>query len=169
MANIIRRDNNDVGRTTGSDYRWDPFRVMDALFRWDPFRADAQSLFAQTSDYAPRFDVKETRSAYVIKADLPGVNEDDLNVSVTGRQLTISGHRDQERREDGEQFFAVERTAGGFARTFALPDIVDPDAVKAELKNGVLTLEVPKRPEAQPRKVAIGRGAAAADAGKAKA
>ena len=168
MANIIRRDNNDVTRATSSDYRWDPFRMMDALFRWDPFRSDS-SFFAPGGEFSPRFDVKETKSSYVIKADLPGLNEEDLNVSVTGHQLTISGRREQERRDEGDQYFAVERSSGSFARTFSLPDVVDPDAVKADLKNGVLTLEIPKRPEAQPRKVNIGGGAATGGGGKAKA
>ena len=169
MANIIRRDNNnDLGRATSSDYRWDPFRMMDALFRWDPFRSDS-GFFAPSGDFAPRFDVKETKSAYVIKADLPGLKEEDLNVSVTGHQLTVSGQREHERRDEGDQYFAVERSAGSFARTFSLPDVVDPDAVKADLKNGVLTLEIPKRPEAQPRKVRIGGGGSTNDGGKAKA
>ena len=158
MANIIKRDNNDVARS-GNDYRLDPFRMMDALFRWDPFRGDGNSLFQGGSDFTPRFDVKETKSAFIIKADLPGVNDEDVDVSVTGRQLTISGHREHERREDGDQFFALERSSGTFARSFLLPDVVDADAVKADLKNGVLTLEIPKRPEAQPRKITVGRSA----------
>jgi HSP20 family protein len=171
MANIIRRDNNDVTprSSTGHDYRLDPFRMMDALFRWDPFRTDSSSLFQGGNDFSPRFDVKETKSAFVIKADLPGVNDDDVNVSVTGRQLTISGHREHEQREEGEQFFAIERSAGSFARSFSLPDVVDPDAVKADLKNGVLTLEIPKRPEAQPRKITVGRGANTPNTGGGKA
>jgi len=168
MANIIRRENNDVARATGSDYRWDPFRVMDTLFRWDPFRGDVNGLLAPGGEFSPRFDVKETKSAYIIKADLPGLNEEDLNISVTGHQLTISGRREQERREEGDQYFAVERSAGSFARTFSLPDVVDADAVKADLKNGVLTVEVPKRPEAQPRKVNIG-GGTSSDDGKGQA
>src|SRR4051812_39867282 len=134
MANIIRRENNDVGRGTGSDYRWDPFRMMDALFRWDPFRSDVNGFVAPGGEFFPRFDVKETKSAYVIKADLPGLNEEDLNISVTGHQLTISGRREQERRDEGDQYFAVERSSGSFARTFSLPDVVDPEAVKADLK-----------------------------------
>jgi len=169
MANIIRRDNNnDVSRATSSDYRWDPFRMMDALFRWDPFRSES-TFFAPGGEFSPRFDVKETKAAYVIKADLPGLNEEDLNVSVTGHQLTISGRREQEHRDEGDQYFAVERSAGSFARTFSLPDVVDPDAVKADLKNGVLSLEIPKRPEAQPRKVNIGGRSSTDEGGKAKA
>jgi HSP20 family protein len=159
MANIIRRENNnnEVARTTGSDYRWDPFRMMDAFLRWDPFRGDTGSLFSHGGEFTPRFDIKETKAAYVIKADLPGLNEEDVNVSVTGHQLTVSGRREQEQRNEDDQFYTVERSAGSFARTFSLPDAVDPDAVKADMRNGVLTLEIPKRPEAQPKKIAIGR------------
>ena len=165
MANIIRRDNNDVARSSGHDYRMDPFRLMDSLFRWDPFRGDGNGLFPASAEFTPRFDVKETKTAFVIKADLPGMNDEDVNVSVTGHQLTISGHREHEQREDGDQFFAIERSSGSFARTFSLPDVVDPDAVKADLKNGVLTLEIPKRPEAQPRKISVGRSGSTPNTG----
>src|SRR4051812_11564375 len=170
MANIIRRENNnnEVARTTGADYRWDPFRMMDAFLRWDPFRGDTGSLFTHGGEFTPRFDIKETKTAYVIKADVPGLNEEDVNVSMTGHQLTVSGRREQEHRNEDDQFFAVERSAGSFARTFSLPDVVDADAVKAEMKNGVLTVEVPKRPEAQPRKVNIG-GGTSSDDGKGQA
>jgi HSP20 family protein len=169
MANIIRRENNEVARSSGQDYRVDPFRMMDALFRWDPFRGDGNSLFSGGGDFTPRFDVKETKGAFVIKADLPGVNDEDVNVSVTGHQLTISGHREHEHRDEGEQFFAIERSSGSFTRSFSLPDVVDAEAVKADLKGGVLTVEIPKRPEAQPRRITVGRGAGTPNSGGGKA
>src|SRR3954470_13924514 len=108
MANMVRRDNRDVGRATGPEYRWDPFRLMDALVRWDPLRGDWSGL-TQGSDFTPRFDVKETKDAYVIKADLPGVKEDELDVSLNGSLLTISGRREEEHREEGENYYAMER------------------------------------------------------------
>jgi HSP20 family protein len=168
MANITRRDTNEVSRPS-TDYRWDPFRVMDALLRWDPMRGDAAG-YGQ-GEFTPRFDIKETKNAFVIKADLPGIREEDLNISLTGSQLTVSGKRDEERREEGEHHYMVERNSGTFSRVFSLPEGVDADAVTADMKNGVLTLQIPKRPEAQPKRISIGRGEGgdAGGAGKAKA
>jgi HSP20 family protein len=110
------------------------------------------------ADYAPRFDVKETKDGYVIKADLPGVKDNDLAISLTGNQLTISGQRDTEQSEDGERYYAAERSHGSFARTFSLPDGIDSEHVTAALKDGVLVVHIPKRPETQPKKIAIGAG-----------
>jgi HSP20 family protein len=168
MANIMRRESNEATRPAG-DYRWDPFRVMDALLRWDPLRGEGGG-YSQ-GDFTPRFDIKETKNAFVIKADLPGIKDEDLNISLTGSQLTVSGKREEERREEGEHHYMVERSSGNFSRVFSLPEGVDADAVSADLKNGVLTLQIPKRPEAQPKRISIGRGegSAEANAGKAKA
>ena len=154
MANLIKRENREASRT--QEYRVDPFRVVDALLRWDPFRSDWSGSSAG-GDLAPRFDVKETKDAYVIKADLPGFRDDKVEVLLNGNLLTVKGEREEEHREEGEQFYAMERSTGSFARSFSLPDSVDADSVRADLKNGVLTVNVPKRPEAQPKKIAIGR------------
>jgi HSP20 family protein len=163
MANLMRRENRQVSRPTAPD-RVDPFRVMDALLRWDPFRSDWSGLVPST-DFTPRFDVKETGDAFVLKADLPGVKEEELDVSLNGNQLTISGKREEERREEGEQYYAMERSYGSFVRSFSLPDSVDSEHVVADLKHGVLTLHLPKRPEAQPKRIAI--GSAKSDSAKA--
>jgi HSP20 family protein len=112
---------------------------------------------APGGEFSARFDVKETRDAYVLRADLPGVKEDAVEVSLNGNLLTISGKREVEHREEGDQFYALERSHGTFTRSFALPDNVDAEAIAAELKNGVLTVQIPKKPEAQPRKIAIGK------------
>ena len=167
MANIMRRDTNEAARAP-ADYRWDPFRVMDALLRWDPARGEGGGYLQ--GEYTPRFDIKETKNAFVIKADLPGIKDEDVNISLTGSQLTVSGKREEERREEGEHHYMVERNAGNFSRVFSLPEGVDADAVTADLKNGVLTLQIPKRPEAQPKRISIGRGEGTdTGAGKAKA
>ena len=159
MANLIRRDNREVARGAGSDYRMDPFRVMDALLRWDPFRGgDWGAIASSGPEFTPRFDVKEIKDAYVIKADLPGVKEEALDVSLNGNLLTISGKRDADHHEEGDVYYAMERSHGGFARSFTMPESVDGDGVTADLKNGVLTVQIPKKPEAQPRRIAIGRG-----------
>ena len=157
MANLIRRENREVGRSATPEYRLDPFRVMDALLRWDPFRGEWGGL-GQGGEFAPRFDVKETKDAYVIKADLPGVKEEQVDVSLSGNLLTINGKREEEHREEGENYYAMERSSGSFARSFTLPENVDAEGVSADLKSGVLTVQIPKRPESQPKKIAIGKG-----------
>jgi HSP20 family protein len=163
MANLVRRENREVARG-GEEHRWDPFRAMDALLRWDPFREETAPLGSWTGGYTPRFDVKETKDAYVFKADLPGVKEEDVELSLSGNMLTISGKKEEEHKEESEQYYAMERTYGSFSRSFSLPDSVDSEHVTAELKGGVLAVNVPKRPEAQPKKIAIGKSGGEAKA-----
>ena len=165
MALIRRENNREASRQNTPEYHWDPFRVMDTLLRWDPFRYDT-GLRPSSGEFAPRFDVKEVKEAYVIKADLPGVKQDGVEVSVNGSLLTVSGRREEEQRNEGEQYFTYERRYGSFSRSFALPDTADAQNVTADLKDGVLVIQVPKRPEAQPKKITIGPGA---EASKAKA
>jgi HSP20 family protein len=164
MANLIKRENRDVARSTRPEHQLDPFRMMDALLRWDPFGGDWAGL-GQNLEFVPRFDVKEIKDAYVINADLPGVKDEELNVSLSGNLLTISGKREEEHREEGESYYAMERSHGSFARSFTMPDGVDSDGVSADLREGVLTVRIPKKPDAQPKRIAIGTGSEA----KAKA
>jgi HSP20 family protein len=146
----------------GGDYGgWDPFRMMRDLLRWDPF--SEMTPFAGIDRgiaFAPQFEVKETQDAYVFKADLPGVKESDLDISVTGNRLSVSGRREAEERHEGETYYAYERSYGSFTRAFTLPDGVDADHVNAELRDGVLALRVPKKPEAQPKKIELKGGPA---------
>jgi HSP20 family protein len=165
MANLIRR--NASQEVAPSGLAWDPFRMMREVLRWDPFR-DVEPAFA--GDYrafAPTFDVKETKEAYVFRADLPGVKDEALEISLTGNRLTVSGHREEEKREQSETYYATERAYGSFSRTFTLPDGTDAEHVAADLKDGVLVLSVPKKPEVQPKKIQIGKGES--EVGKAKA
>lgn len=155
MANLTLRRNQEQNLPTRGQQGFDPFRLMDNLLRWDPFQEMAPT--ARQGDYfLPAFEVKETKDSYVFKADLPGVKEGDIDISVTGTQLTISGKREQEREEDVHNYYAFERSYGAFTRTFTLPQAADVENVRADLKDGVLTLLVPKRPESQPRKISLG-------------
>jgi HSP20 family protein len=126
------------------------------MLRWDPFREMAP--YWATSDVAafqPAFEVKETKEAYVFKADLPGVKEQDLDITRTGNRLTVSGKREAEKEDKTDTYYAYERSYGSFARTFTLPDGIDADHVRADLQDGVLSLVVPKTPEAQPKKISL--------------
>ena len=164
MATLIRRNQNEVA-PSGSV--WDPFRVMRDVLRWDPFRELEAAAGGDYGLFAPSFDVKENKDGYVFRADLPGVKEEDLEISLTGNRLAISGRREEEKREQGETYYASERSYGSFSRAFTLPDGTDAENVRAELKNGVLQVTVPKKPEVQPRKIQIAKEEAGA--GKAKA
>jgi HSP20 family protein len=161
MANIIRgNQNREVSRDRSQQYSADPFRMVDALLRWDPLRAvlgDSSLWSSGMAGFSPSFDVKESKDAYIVRVDLPGVREADVEVTVTGNVLTVSGRREQDSREEGDQYFALERSYGSFVRSLTMPEGASLEDVKAELKDGVLTLHVPKRPEVQPRKISIGK------------
>ena len=101
------------------------------------------------------FEVKESKTGYLFKADVPGVKEADIDITVTGNRLTISGKREAERQEESDRFFAYERSFGSFTRTFTLPSSADTSTVQAELKDGVLTVAVNRKAEMQPQKVQI--------------
>ncbi|HEX2881841.1 MAG TPA: Hsp20/alpha crystallin family protein, partial [Polyangiaceae bacterium] len=88
---------------------------------------------------------KEKPEAFVLKADLPGVKTDDLDVQANGNRITVSGKREEEKEEKGATEYRMERSYGSFSRSFALPEAIDSSKVNAELKDGVLTLTVPKK------------------------
>ena len=131
----------------------DPYALARELFGWDPFFGGSR----QASAFVPTFEVKETNEAFVIKADLPGVDEKDLDVNLHNGVLTVAGHRDSEERKEGETYALYERQYGSFTRSFALPDVADGDRIDAKLEHGVLVLSIPKKAEAKPKKIAIKR------------
>lgn len=161
MANITRRQEQQ-----GMEREWDPARQLREWLGWDPF-GEMMPMRGEHG-FVPRFDVQETNDAFVFKADLPGVNEDNVDIALTGNRLTISGRRETERKEGDEnsRYYVYERSYGTFSRSFTLPEGIDPDNVKADLKNGELTLTIPKKPEVQPKRIQLGKGA---EKGKAKA
>ncbi|HYG68700.1 MAG TPA: Hsp20/alpha crystallin family protein, partial [Anaeromyxobacteraceae bacterium] len=105
--------------------------------------------------FVPSFEVKETKDAYVFKADLPGIREEDLDINLTGNRLTVSGKREEEKRSEEERYYAYERSYGSFSRSFTLPEGVDAEHVDAELRDGVLTVRIAKRPEVQPKRIEV--------------
>ncbi len=141
---------------------WDPFGNVRGLWGFDPILRDvaraAEAPGRVRVEFAPSFDVIEREDAYLVKADLPGVSESDLDVSVTGNQLTVSGARRAEERGEGDSYYVAERLHGEFSRTFSFPNQAAMDDIEARLESGELTINVPKRAEAQPRKIPIGGG-----------
>ena len=145
MANLVRRDQDRSVR--------DPFSFARELLSWDPFHYGART--AQT--FIPSFEVKEAGDKLVVRADLPGIAEKDLDISVHNGVLSISGARNAEERKEGESFYVYERQYGSFSRSFALPESADPEKVDARLESGVLTVEIGKKIEAKPRKIELKR------------
>jgi HSP20 family protein len=165
MANLsIKRGEQ---REQATPTVWDPARGMDPFRLLDPFRMiqglmgpDVFGGLVQPSGgmFAPDIEVKETKDAYVLAADLPGIKEQELEVSVTGNRLTVSGKREEEERKEDDRYFAYERTYGAFSRSLVLPEGADMAGIKAELKDGVLSIKIPKRAEVQPKRIQIGQG-----------
>ena len=152
MADIIKRNGGQQMQTA----EWDPWRTMRDLLRWDPFREMAPTFPAlDRAAFAPTFDVTENKDAYVFKADVPGVKQDDLEITITGNRLQVSGKRDVEQEQKNDTVYTYERQYGSFVRTFTLPDTADIEHAKSELKEGVLTLVIPKLPGALSKKIAI--------------
>lgn len=145
-----------------------------ALVRWEPLREVAtlqnemNRLFGSFFDtpstgtngttarrWIPAMDLVETDDHFVLRADLPGLGEDDVKLEVEDRVLTVSGERKAEHEDKGEGYYRLERAAGAFSRTLTLPEGVDADAIQASFDKGVLEVRIPKPEERKPRRVAI--------------
>ena len=107
------------------------------------------------TSWMPTVDISEMENGFEIRAELPGVSEKDVNVSVTDNRLTIKGEKHQEAETDGKNYHRVERRYGSFQRSFTLPRHVETDAIKAQFTDGVLTLEIPKAEVAKPTEISI--------------
>jgi HSP20 family protein len=151
MANLIRRGSG--GASMRPSLGFDPFEMMRDLVRWDPFAELGTA--TREAGFVPSFEVKETKEAYVFKADLPGIRDEDLDISLTGNRLTVSGKREEEKREEDDHFYAYERSYGTFSRSFTLPEGCDAEHAEADLSNGVLTVSIAKRPEVKPKRIEV--------------
>lgn len=145
--------------------RWDPARELDLL------QGDMNRLFdtffqgrgtgagnGGSRRWIPPMDLAETDEEFVLRADLPGLDKDDLEIEVKDRVLTISGERQAEHEDRSKGFHRVERSFGRFSRSLDLPDGIEASAVTAEFDRGVLEVRIPKPEERQPTKVQIGGG-----------
>jgi HSP20 family protein len=145
-----------------------------ALIRWEPVRelstiqSEMNRLFNSFFDtptasngisahrrWLPALDLVDTDGEYVLRVDLPGLTEKDVNIELDDNVLTVSGERKAEHEERKEGYYRVERASGSFRRSLTLPEGVDADAIKAQFDSGVLEVRVPKPEQRKPRKVAI--------------
>ena len=123
-------------------------RLFESAF---PRRSDNSAL----TTWTPAVDIYETENELVVKADLPEVSEKDLDVRVENNMLSIRGERKFEQKVEEENYLRVERTYGTFSRSFSLPNTISTEAIKADYKNGVLTVTLPKRAESKPKQVKV--------------
>ena len=138
--------------------RWDPFREvvalqnrMNSLFR-DLNEGDSP---LTTASFVPAVDIYEDAQKVMLKLEVPGIDEKDLDVRVENNTLTVKGERKFENEEKEENFHRIERRYGSFYRAFTLPSTVDTENVKASYDAGVLKLELKKKAEAQPKQIKI--------------
>jgi len=134
---------------------WEPFRELDDLFRRYTAPGGRSLLHADQREWSPTADISETEKEYLIKAELPEVKREDVKVTLENGVITISGERKQEKEEKSQHEIRVESMYGSFSRSFSLPENIDPAGVRAEAKDGVLRIRIPKTEAAKPKTIAI--------------
>ena len=143
--------------------RWNPFKEMEEmqnrmarLFGLAPARiTEGEKEMMTVSEWAPSVDITEDDKEYLVKADLPEVNKEDVKVTVEDGVLTITGERKFEKEEKDKKYHRIERSYGNFLRSFTLPDAADGGKVSAEFKDGVLKVHLPKTEKAKPKAVEV--------------
>ena len=148
--------------------RWDPFRdVVTLRERMNRMFEDVFSGRAEegkemtTSTWAPSVDIFETEKELVLTAEIPGIDEKDVEIKIEDNTLSLKGERKFEKETKEENYHRIERSYGSFYRAFTLPNSIDPEKIQATHENGVLKITMPKRDELQPRKVKILKASAA--------
>ena len=140
--------------------RFDPFREMEEIFKRyrQPSTRDLMGEEYEgilSGNWVPAVDISETKNAYIVKGELPGVDKEDVDISIDENTLTIRGEKKYEKSVDEQQDHRTECVYGSFERSFSLPKQVDINNVKAVFKNGVLKLTVPKAEEAKPKQIQV--------------
>ncbi len=143
--------------------RWDPAREVDSLQSevnrlFDTFFGGRPANNAGVRRWVPPMDLVETEDHLVLKADLPGLDSDDVDIEVKAGVLTVSGERKTEHEERADGFYRVERGFGGFSRSMSLPEHIDAEGIIANFDKGVLEVRIPKPAERKPHRVEIGAG-----------
>ncbi len=139
--------------------RWNPFRELQQLQKrmdqiWDSSVPSGNDQLSH-GDWYPSVDIFEKGNAVVIRAELPGMKKDDIDVSIENNILTLKGKREIEKEVNEADYHRIERSYGSFIRSFSLPKTVDADKVKASYNDGILELSLPKSKEAEPKKIEI--------------
>jgi HSP20 family protein len=143
-------------------FRWDPFKELEEIsdrfnriFGRLPVRRESGREAMTVADWAPTVDITEDDKEYLIKAEIPEVDRKDVKVTVQDGVLTLTGERKQEKEEKGKKFHRIERSYGSFVRSFTLPDDVSDDKLKAEFKDGMLLVHLPKAEKPKSKAVEV--------------
>jgi HSP20 family protein len=142
-------DVSPVGRQL--EFRREFEDLVNRFFGPDPWFSSR--LFGQ--GFSPAVDVKETETEFIVKAEMPGIDQEDLSVSLTGDVLTISGEKKEEKEEKGENLFRIERSFGSFSRSLTVPVEIQEDKIEAKYRDGVLTLRLPKAESTKKKSIDI--------------
>jgi HSP20 family protein len=141
--------------------RWDPFRELEEMserlnrvFSRPSLRTNGKENLT-VADWIPTVDISESEGEYLIKAELPEVKKEDVKVTVENGVLTLQGERRQEKEEKGKKYHRVERSYGSFIRSFTLPESVNESGVKAEYKDGMLNIHLPKSEKVKPKAIEV--------------
>lgn len=141
---------------------WDPFQELNelqnrltTLFGRTAVHPVSGEESITTAEWAPVVDITEDEKEFAVKAELPGLKREEVNVSVQDGVLSITGERKVEKEEKNKKYHRVERSYGSFLRSFSLPETADASKVVAEFKDGVLNIRLPKSPKAQPKTIEI--------------
>ena len=142
--------------------RWDPFRDlsilqerMNRLFE-DAGRGYRGDEAAATTTWSPAVDIFETENDIMVKAELPGIERKDITLNLDNNVLTLKGERKFEKETRQENYHRIERAYGGFSRAFSIPAIVDEEKIRADYKDGILTIALPKKEQVKPKQIKIG-------------
>ena len=140
--------------------RWEPFRELSSLRRemdrlFDSFVGRGEGGERESVMLAPNVDVIETNEEITVKADLPGIDEKDLSVTLSENNLIVKGEKRSEKEEKDKHFHRLERRNGFFERVIPIPVSVDPAKITADYQNGVMEIHLPKKPEAKPKVIPI--------------
>jgi HSP20 family protein len=142
--------------------KWDPIKELEdvstrlnRMFGRFPARAESGQEMLRVADWSPSADITETDTAYLIKAEIPGVQKEDVKVTVQDGMLTMQGERKMEKEEKGKKFHCIERSYGSFVRSFRIPDDADENSVKAEFKDGMLNVTLTKSAKAKAKSIDV--------------
>ncbi|NUP09987.1 MAG: Hsp20/alpha crystallin family protein [Polyangiaceae bacterium] len=155
MGNIQVKQQG-LPRQTSAPSRWEPSRWLSRMMAWDPFREMTPFTVDEPLRFEPAFEIKETKDSYVFRADVPGIKQSDLEVNLAGNRLTVTGKREAEVEDKGDTYYTYERSYGSFTRSFTLPESVNTAAIHADLRDGVLSVVLPKSSESLAKKIPIG-------------
>ena len=142
--------------------KWNPLKELEEvssrlnqIFGRTPTTSESSQEMLTMADWTPSADITETDSAYLVKAEIPGVAKEDVKVTLQDGVLTIAGERHKEKEEKNKKFHRIERSYGSFMRSFRIPDDVDESAVKAEFKDGILNVTLTKSEKAKSKAIEI--------------